>query len=973
MRSEVQVAAQPAYPDDAIPTIARTRGGVVFDPSQDRWSYREGVKTISLEFAGTPSLSPRMRSSLKRALLWYAENSSPSHLQNMHAHFLRLAECLASSKDRVIDEITDLDVLNYKASLPAERAWYLGVLSGFLKKWHRLGFPGVSSSAAGLLNELRLKGNPHGVAVLTMDPLVGPFTPIEQEALQGFVNEAFAQGILDEEVYLLAWLFMALGARPAQYAALKVGDLRKDVTSSGEATFTLKVPRVKQRNKGPRELFKDRTLVPQIGSALYDYAQRVKATFELVLDDPEEAPLFPATKQSGRVASTPEYAFHDTARGLSSRLIAALNALDIPSERTGESLNITPQRFRRTLGTRAAQEGYGELIIAELLDHTDTQHVGAYVGSIPEIAERIDRAVAMTLAPLAQAFAGVLISDESEASSSRPSAITTETLNRAAQLIQENYEKTTAYRVGRQLQMIAEFLSTKHLLTVPVIWRNHIKRISDGARVGVAFDLRRQEKLPSATALDALARIFNLATEPNDVLVSSIAAILCAAPDRINEVLHLEYDCEVRQSVPSTGNTAYGLRWRPSKGADSMIKWLVGSMASVVHKAIANIREITDPARAIAKWYEDNPKKLYLPVHLEHLRQKQNWSLQELNDALFSTKNRGVPTWCRYHKVPMLKHVRKITVAFVDVERAVLAMLPPTFPIADAERGLKYSEALCLVQKNTFHDTRANYRCMMDLTSAMDIASRLGGRSKTGVRSIFDRFGFCEADGSPIHIRTHQFRHYLNTLAQAGGLSQLDIAKWSGRVDVGQNKTYDHVSDRDLNAMVRQVAGQSSQLLATLPAARKATLIPRDKIGQLKLTAAHTTEYGYCIHDYTMLPCQLHRDCLNCTEQVCVKGEATKEANLRQLVTETRALLAAAESARRDGEAGADRWVDHQRLTLSRAQQLVEILDDPEVPDGSAIQLRGIVPASRLEQAVVQRRLNVEQAAVPLLAHQQES
>ena len=87
----------------------------------------------------------------------------------------------------------------------------------------------------------------------------------------------------------------------------------------------------------------------------------------------------------------------------------------MPSERTGESLNVAPIRFRRTFGTRAAQEGYGELVIAELLDHTDTQHVGVYVGSVPEIAERIDRAVAMSLAPLAQAFAGILISDESEA------------------------------------------------------------------------------------------------------------------------------------------------------------------------------------------------------------------------------------------------------------------------------------------------------------------------------------------------------------------------------------------------------------------------------------------------------------------------------------------------------------------------------------------------------------------------------
>jgi hypothetical protein len=299
-------------------------------------------------------------------------------------------------------------------------------------------------------------------------------------------------------------------------------------------------------------------------------------------------------------------------------------------------------------------------------------------------------------------------------------------------------------------------------------------------------------------------------------------------------------------------------------------------------------------------------------------------------------------------------------------------MLPRGFPIVDSERGLKYSEALCVVQTNALHERKGTYRCMVYLLAQGDIANRMGARSATGIPSIFDRFGFYEADGSSIHIRSHQFRHYLNTLAQAGGLSQLDIAKWSGRVDVGQNKAYDHVSDRDMNAMVRQVTGESSPLVTALPAMRNATLIPRNEFDQLKLTAAHTTEYGYCTHDYTMLPCQLHRDCLNCTEQVCVKGEAVKEANLRQLVSETSTLLEAAESATRDGESGASRWVDHQRLTLSRASQLLEIMDNPQVSDGTAIQLHGIVPASRLEQALVQRRLSADRAVMPLLAHQPE-
>jgi hypothetical protein len=35
-------------------------------------------------------------------------------------------------------------------------------------------------------------------------------------------------------------------------------------------------------------------------------------------------------------------------------------------------------------------EGHGELIIAELLDHSDTQNVGVYVQATPEIVESVE-------------------------------------------------------------------------------------------------------------------------------------------------------------------------------------------------------------------------------------------------------------------------------------------------------------------------------------------------------------------------------------------------------------------------------------------------------------------------------------------------------------------------------------------------------------------------------------------------------
>ena len=308
-----------------------------------------------------------------------------------------------------------IEVLNYKSSLTADCQWYLGALSGFLKKWHALGIHGVTVDAVSVLKELRTKGNTKGVAVLTMDPIKGPYTNVELEGIQAALNDAYADGTIQEDMYLLAWLFMVLGQRSSQYAALKVCDIRAATTKDGDTVYTLKVPRAKQRNGKIRDELKDRLLISQIGLPLHEYAQRVRSKYVGLLEQPGEAPMFPQ-KQPDELAEGYEYHYTGPALGLAQK--AALNSLKVYSERTGDLLHITPVRFRRTFGTRAAEEGHGELVIAELLDQSDTQNVGIYVAAIPEIAARIDSAIAMTLAPLAQAFKGHLIKNEAEATRS---------------------------------------------------------------------------------------------------------------------------------------------------------------------------------------------------------------------------------------------------------------------------------------------------------------------------------------------------------------------------------------------------------------------------------------------------------------------------------------------------------------------------------------------------------------------------
>lgn len=394
-----------------LPSEVKTLNGARFDPRLDRWAYRDSMENLSLNFSELQTRRSLIDAS-KRVFIWYAQNKSAPHLRNMFfylAHFLRT---IHTDQRRGVS-ITANDIINYRGRLDANCGYYLGSLSGFLQKWHDLGIPGIADDVITLLKQLRIKGNRKGEAVSTMDTLDGPFTDIEAAAIHESVDRAYESQEISLSDYLLVSLFLALGQRPIQYASLKVCDVKTEESKDGTVIYTLRVPRAKQRGQLSRGAFSQRVLIPKIGEKLVQHAAEVQAEFIGIFSDSSLAPLFPAKRSNGNEPKG--FECHQTSHVLSVDLKEALSKLNVISERTGEPLHITATRFRRTLGTRAAMEGHGELVIAELLDHTDTQNVGVYVQATPEIVERIDRAMAMHLAPLAQAFAGVIIADEAEA------------------------------------------------------------------------------------------------------------------------------------------------------------------------------------------------------------------------------------------------------------------------------------------------------------------------------------------------------------------------------------------------------------------------------------------------------------------------------------------------------------------------------------------------------------------------------
>lgn len=400
------MSAKPKARRSELPAKARSFDDVEFDPRQDVWRFRSGLQSIHIDLGALDGCSPELAAAFRRLILWYVQRRSASLANGIYTRFLHFVRSQVA--DTPIAEITASHILGYRSSLPEGQRWYLTTLAGAFRRWLIFDLPGINADAERLLRQLRLQGNRKGEAVRTACPISGPLTDIEFSALVSAVNSAFRAGALPRESYTLALLCMTLGLRPVQLAALKTIDL---LPAGDDGQTTLRVPRAKQQGQGSRVTFKERSLVPTLARLLEahvaEVAERLKGQ-----GCPSGYPMFPASSGSA-AAFTPSFEWHCTGLEIHYRVRSALERVGVHSERTGLPLRLNPTRLRRTLGTRAAAEGRGIMVIAEMLDHSDLQNASVYVEARPDIIDRLDEALARSLAPLARAFVGEFEGDHS--------------------------------------------------------------------------------------------------------------------------------------------------------------------------------------------------------------------------------------------------------------------------------------------------------------------------------------------------------------------------------------------------------------------------------------------------------------------------------------------------------------------------------------------------------------------------------
>ena len=105
------------------------------------------------------------------------------------------------------------------------------------------------------------------------------------------------------------------------------------------------------------------------------------------------------------------------------------------------------------------------------------------------------------------------------------------------------------------------------------------------------------------------------------------------------------------------------------------------------------------------------------------------------------------------------------------------------------------------------------------------------------------------------------------------------------------------------------------------------------------LPAVHLTKYGACLHDFAMSPCPFYRDCLNCVEHACVKGDERAERALRARLAVMEKAVASAGEAAAAGDPSPEIWLSRKTLELARLRELVALIDNDTIPAGAILRL----------------------------------
>lgn len=387
-----------------------------FYVDDDIWRFRTSSKAIRLDFARLGEVAtPALIAAAKTVVADLAETRNLTTVASLFERLRTLLLKACQRRDHLVDVVEAADVVAWAL---AGNARYLGQLLMLVEAWDLLKAPGMTWQAMEQARAIHVPPSDDDDAVRTWDPEAGPFRPAEDAVLKTALDAAFNDGTVDLYNYTLSLMFRGLGSRPAQFAAMKVGDFRRK-----DGAAALRIPLVKQPGVPARGAFmpwKPLTMGLADTLALHievNVAARLAPSADLRL-----APLFPPKR--GPVGAGPGIEDHVTADVLAHHHAKTFRGLSVTSPLTGKVIVVNPRRERHTVLTSLAMNGCTAEEIAANAGHKHPESCRSYVDASIDHFQRMESIVGDAFIPIADRFLGKVVrSERDDVAATNPASI----------------------------------------------------------------------------------------------------------------------------------------------------------------------------------------------------------------------------------------------------------------------------------------------------------------------------------------------------------------------------------------------------------------------------------------------------------------------------------------------------------------------------------------------------------------------
>ncbi len=504
---------------------------------------------------------------------------------------------------------------------------------------------------------------------------------------------------------------------------------------------------------------------------------------------------------------------------------------------------------------------------------------------------------------------------------------------RAEDVLVRKVGHNSRYLYAGALQSFAELLESRGILK-RTLYKHRQKRPRDTSTRHIEDREAAMEKLPPMSALRALADASQNPKNDWDRMLFAVVKLLVALGFRVGEVLTLPVDC---WRVNENGQP-YLTYW-PEKGAPLSPKWIPSTAVELVRGAVETLLMLTQEARQRARVLEADPTRVplfggYEPTELLGTAElSEEWQMTRSGVVKYLKRLGISPATTRGGA-----NGKGYSWRVDELERALVKAVPEHSYELITLSGEKQrlSEHLCLVP-NMVRNGQPSLRTVRPLPASAveNFVSTVEGRQG---RSVFERYGLLDEEGTPWSIRTHQFRHWINTVAHKGGLADFELARWMGRKDKRQNLSYQHLNQEERIERVKEavrggeMVGSASEVYHRLPVGEGEAFL------EAAIEAAHVSPYGSCTHNFATKPCPYDVQCLTgCGSFLRTKGDQREIIAIEKIKRRAKRNLDAAETAIQEGLPEAANWIEHERRLLEGAERALAIEDVPAEAAGEPV------------------------------------